>query len=207
LELFSNEIITVLSYLLPGFITAWIYYGLTAFSKPSQFERIVQALIYTVAIQVLVISVRWFFLIMNTNLLFIGTWTKNSTLICSFLLAIFLGLFVARYSNNDKIHNLLRKLSFTKQTSYPSEWYGTFSQNKTYVVLHLKDQRRIYGWPEEWPNEPEVGYFSISEAEWLEDSKRIPLQDVSNILIPASEVLFVEFMVFNNNDKSNLAKE
>jgi hypothetical protein len=118
------------------------------------------------------------------------------------VLAIILGLFVARYANNDKIHKLLRKLSFTKETSYPSVWFGAFSQNETYVVLHLKDLRRIYGWPEEWPNEPNVGYFSISEAEWLEDSKRIPLQEVSIILIPANEVLFVEFMYLKNNDKS-----
>lgn len=207
MELLSNEIITLLSYLLPGFITAWVYHGLTAFTRPSKFERIVQALIYTVVIQVFTITVRWLFLIVNNHVFFIGKWTNNSTLICSFVLAIVLGLYVARFANNDKIHKILRKLSFTKQTSYPSGWYGAFSQNKTYVVLNLKDQRRIYGWPEEWPSEPQVGHFSITEAEWLENSKRIPLHEVSIILIPANEVLFVEFMYLKNNDKSKYVKE
>jgi hypothetical protein len=50
--------------------------------------------------------------------------------------------------------------------------------------LHLNDERRIYGWPEEWPSDPRAGYFSIAEAEWIEAvddeegkgcNKRIPL--------------------------------
>ncbi len=206
MELLSTEIISLLSYLLPGFITAWIYHGLTAFTKPSQFERIVQALIYTVIIQAFTIAVRWIFLIVKAHVLFIGKWNNNTTLICSLLLAIILGLYVARFANNDKVHKILRNLSFTKQTSYPSEWYGAFSQNETYVTLYLNDERRIYGWPEEWPSEPHVGHFSITEAEWLVDKERIPLQDGSKIIIPASEVLFVEFM-FKNDDIAILVKE
>lgn len=69
-----------------------------------------------------------------------------------------------------------------------------FSQQKTYVVLHLTGERRLYGWPEEWPSDPNVGYFSMAESEWLTDSGSIPLEGVENVLIPAQEVTFVEFM-------------
>jgi len=140
MNLVSHEIIVVFSYLLPGFIAAWVYYGLTAYPKPSQFERIVQALIFTIIIQVLVNALRWFFVSFNFT-----KWTENSALSISLIIAILIGLFFSRFANNDKIHSPLRKMSFTKQTSFPSEWFGAFSQNKTYVVLHLKDQRRLYG--------------------------------------------------------------
>lgn len=147
--LLSNEIISLLSYLLPGFISAWVYYGLTAYPKPSQFERIVQALIFSVIVQIIVNGTQCLFSVANRYVVNIGYWTKSWTLTSSIIFAFMIGLLFARFANNDRIHSILRKWSFTAQTSYPSEWFGVFSQNKTYVVLHLKDGRRLYGWPEE----------------------------------------------------------
>lgn len=39
----SKDVISLLQYLAPGFVLAWVYYGLTSQIKQSQFERIVQA--------------------------------------------------------------------------------------------------------------------------------------------------------------------
>lgn len=203
MEVISKEIIDILSYLLPGFISAWVFYGLTAYPKPSQFERVVQALIFTIFVQVQVIILHWLFLIFGRHVYSFGYWSENASLTLSILIAILTGLIFSRFANNDKIHSYLRKLSFTKQTSYSSEWFGVFSQNKTYVVLHLKGERRLYGWPEEWLSQPNNGHFSIAEAEWLNDSERIPLRGVKNILIPADEVIFVEFM---ETESSNLTQ-
>jgi len=61
----------------------------------------------------------------------------------------------------------------------------------------------VYGWPEEWPSQPDIGHFSISEAEWLDKKKRIPLKGVTTILIPADEVALVEFMALENSNFSN----
>ncbi len=47
MELASKELVGIISYLLPGFLAAWIFYGLTAHPKPQPFERVVQALIFT----------------------------------------------------------------------------------------------------------------------------------------------------------------
>jgi len=43
----SAEVIALLQYLAPGFLVTWVYFGLTSHEKPSQFDRTVQALIYT----------------------------------------------------------------------------------------------------------------------------------------------------------------
>lgn len=203
MDLLSNEIISLLSYLLPGFIAAWVYYGLTAYPIPSQFERIVQALIFTVIVQVGVNIVEWLSSIFGRHVFSFGQWTKNSALSCSIILAFLIGLIFARFANNDTIHSYLRNRSFTKETSHPSEWFGVFSQNKTYVVLHLKDGRRLYGWPEEWPSQPKIGHFSLTETEWLDKEKRIPLIGVTHILIPADEVVFVEFMALETKKNIN----
>jgi len=47
----SQQVIALLQYLLPGFLAAWIFYGLTSYAKPSNFERVIQALIFTLFIQ------------------------------------------------------------------------------------------------------------------------------------------------------------
>jgi len=88
----------------------------------------------------------------------------------------------------------VRKLGITKETSYPSEWFGVFSKNVTYVVLHLEDERWIYGWPIEWPSEPGKGHFSLVQASWLTGTEQLELDGVKSILVQAEDVKMVEFM-------------
>lgn len=196
MEWASHEVVSILTFLLPGFVAAWVFFALTAYPKPSEFERVVQALIFTVLSQGVVSAVR----------LLIG-WARGDAstqlklgddrqLVAALGVAIVLGLLFSRWSNNDAMHLLLRRWGFTKQTSFPSEWFGAFNQHPAYVVLHLTGERRLYGWPEEWPSDPTRGHFKLVEAEWLDDGKRIPLAGVSGILVPVSEVSFVEFMGF-----------
>ncbi|WP_238580005.1 DUF6338 family protein, partial [Treponema endosymbiont of Eucomonympha sp.] len=150
----------------------------------SEFEAVVFALIYTVIINALVKSLPF-----------------NEAL-CSVVFAMILGFLWAFLYNNDIIHTLLRLLRITKKTSYPSEWYGTFSATETYIVLELKDERRIMGYPLEWPNNPQQGHFVLENAEWLIDkdgkSATIPLPTVSKILIDAANVEMVEFIKFDD---------
>ncbi|MDR2344298.1 MAG: hypothetical protein LBD86_07195, partial [Spirochaetaceae bacterium] len=83
------------------------------------------------------------------------------------IIALIIGLAWSYLYNNDRIHKLLRKFKITNQTSYPSEWYGTFTETKSYIILDLKDERRIMGWPTEWSNSPQQGHFILEDAKWL----------------------------------------
>lgn len=65
---------------------------------------------------------------------------------------------------------------------------------KRYVYLHLTSGRRLYGWPEEWPDEPGKGHFRLAQAEWiLDDNERVALDATESVLVPASDVELVEF--------------
>lgn len=44
-SLFNNAT-TLLTFLLPGFLSAWVFYGLTSHPKPPQFERTAEALVF-----------------------------------------------------------------------------------------------------------------------------------------------------------------
>lgn len=187
----SSEVIRVLVFLLPGFVAAAIFHSLTSHPKPGALDRIIQALIFTVIGQA---ATAGFFLYVSLTPER-AQWTKYYEFVSSVLVAIILGLVAAVVSNTDILHRLLRYFEVTKETSYPSEWYSSFARNDDcYVVLHLNGERRLYGWPEEWPSRPEEGHFRIAEGEWLVDDKRVPATGVSTILIPAGEVEMVEFM-------------
>ena len=190
----SDNFLAIVTFLLPGFLTAWIFYGLTSHPKPSQFERTVEALIFTFIVQILVISLHWLFGTQG-NTIVLRPYDSISGSVSSLLLAILFGIILAYFTNNDSFHKQLRKVGFTTRTSHPSEWYYVFSEKVTYVILHLKDGRRLYGWPKEWPVEPGQGQFYIMYPSWITDkAKQIDLPELDGILINTEDVQWVEFV-------------
>lgn len=190
----SKTIVDVLTFLLPGFVTAQLLYSLTPAPRPVPFERTVQALIFTVVIQAVVVGLQTSLIELGTRFGSLGIWSEQTRIGWSLIVAGFLGGFVAWVDNRDLLHASLRRLGITHQTSFSSEWYGALCQADGYIVLHLSGQRRLYGWPEEWPNVPDRGHFVITEAEWLVDEERHPLVGVGRILIRAHDVEMVELM-------------
>lgn len=198
----TSEAVSILIFLLPGFVAASVFYAFTSYPKPSEFERVVQALIFTIVVQAVIGVLHAVFLWAGGTAETVVTLTKTGEIITSVSVAIVLGLVVVRIVNNDTLHGLLRRLRFTQENSYPSEWYSAFSRHPdSYVVLHLKGERRLYGWPEEWPNRPDQGHFSISEGEWLVDEERRIVEGVSAIVVPASEVEMIEFLPVSSPDE------
>ena len=195
----SNEVVAVLTFLLPGFVAAAVFYSLTSHPKPSKFERVVQALIFTIVVEAVA---RSFFLVSGTFWTK-PLWTEDWAIVFSVLIAVAVALISVYVSNNDTLHGLLRRIGFTQETSHASEWYSAFSRNHDcYVVLHLTGARRLYGWPEEWPSNPDRGHFRIVEAEWLTEDGRTPLTGVTAIVVPATDVEMVEFLSIKPAEES-----
>lgn len=190
----SQELIAVLQFLLPGLFAAWVYYGLTSYSEPSEFERVVQALIFTLLVQAVAYPLQALLLWLG-QWYSISPWGKGSELALSVICGFIVGAIISYCANTDCFHKLLRKFSITNETSFPSEWFGAFQKHITYVVLHLSNGNRLYGWPKEWPSDPKEGHFLIEQASWLaENNEQTELTNVACILIPVSDVKFVEFM-------------
>jgi len=200
------EAISLLQFLLPGFLAAWVFYAFTSYRKPSEFERIVQALIFTLLVKAGLTCVRGM-LIFAGHRFTIGRWTSDVELLWSISIGFLLGILFSYLANTDHFHSLVRYLGITRETSFPSEWFGAFLKNVTYVVLQLKDERRIYGWPMNWPSTPNIGYFTLREASWLDGENQIPIKGVSSVLINSEDVRWVEFMEKtwekNNVDESS----
>lgn len=187
----SSEVVNVLAFLLPGFVAAVIYYSLTSHPKPSAFERVIQALIFTAIIQAVVALLPDSIPTAELDIGADAPWDP----VWPIAVAAAVALLVVVVVNYDLAHRPLRWLRLTRENAYSSEWDSSFVRNDgCYVVLHMKGQRRLYGWPDEWPNDPERGHFRITRAEWLTDEGPSPIEDVSGVLVPAAEVEMVEFV-------------
>jgi hypothetical protein len=199
----SKDVLALLTQLMPGFLSAWVVFGLTTYAKPSQFERIVQALIYSFIVSALVAATEPLLLLAG-QFVRLGTWDHSAEVIASAVLAIALGLLLSFFMTNDAFFRRARRLGLTSRTPFPSEWYGAFAARPPrYVVLHLEGGRRITGYPMEWPTEPISGHFKLTDAAWLDDqNKEIPLDTNDSILIAAKQVEMVEFLK-NISERTN----
>ena len=187
----TNEVVSVLVFLLPGLVASAIFYSLTSHPKPNEFGQVVQALMFTILSQ----AVAW-----AAHLCIGLVWSSFTApegweLFLPVLAAAVIALIAAYCSNHDTVHQFLRLLRVTRERSYPSQWYSAFAENDDcYVVLHFQDGRRLYGWPREWPSQLGGGHFIVIEGEWLVEDERFPVKGVSAMLIPADDVKMVEFM-------------
>lgn len=203
----AADIVALLKYLLPGLLCAWVFYGLTAFQKPSQFERIVQALIFTLIVQALVSLYEKTILYLG-NFISVGPWDPDIELTISVCISIVLGVLFSYFTNNGKFHSLCRRLKITKENPYRSEWIHEFINRETHIILHLNDGRRICGWPDGWPPTSNTGHFSLSDAAWWyttekDEYKEQVLDKTEVILINSKDVLMVEFLQRNTERKKN----
>lgn len=195
----STDMIVVINYLLPGFITAWIFYGLTAHRKDSSFERVIQALIFTGFVQAIVYVIESGSLMIGSHFIVIGEWQQSISFVVSVLVAIFLGLIFSAFANTSYLHeHRWAQWIKTKKTSHPSEWYSAFKrEDPGYLKLVLKDKRILYGWNTEWPDHPDQGHFVIHNPEWVkDDGEREPISEASKIVMPVSNV---DMVLFTNN--------
>ena len=124
-------------------------YGLTSDPKPSQFERVIQALIFTFLVHALLPLVQATLQFLGERFWSLRPWDDVARDLAKLILALCLGGLLAFYTNTDALHQWLRAKGLTTRTSFPSEWFGVLYKTLTYVILHLNDDRRLYGWPKE----------------------------------------------------------
>lgn len=190
----SKDVVALLQYLAPGFLVAWVYFGLTSHVKPSQFERVVQALVFTVAVQAIVAIEQWAAGVVGAQVAVLGEWTATSSLVASLVTALLLGVGVSAIANTDGVHSLARRLKLSTRSGHPGEWFGAFYDCRRYVVLQLRDGTRIYGWPTRWPSESNTGHFFMTDVVRVVGGETQILPELDGILIAANDVSSVEFV-------------
>lgn len=194
----SSESLILIRQLLPGFVAAWVRFRLIPSSRRNDLDRVVEAMVLSGVIAILIAALRWTL-----------RWPCQWQWVClagpstyvefagSLLLALVLGLILAKLTRSDLLFAFLRNCGWTHESSEHSVRYERFTTPPfRFAVLHLKDGRRIKGFPSEGdhdPENPENGYILLKNAKWLGD------QDDSvaarhEMLVPWAEIQLIQFL-------------
>jgi hypothetical protein len=190
-----SDLIPILLFLLPGLVSTGVVNALVIRKPKDVFDKVVEALIFTMFNLALFVLTRWileqfpkvhfdrddFYSVGNISLI----------TACS----ITLGLVIAAEMNSEWLLQKLRNWGITRKTAKPSTWIETFAQSERFVVVHLTDGRRAYGWPTFYSDTPKERAIYLESATWLDDENQ-PTNDppISILLDKESGIKLVEFV-------------
>ena len=187
------EALPVLQAVMPGFVVTFIFYWLSDAPKPGQFERVIQALMSTVVIQVIVDVIRSLSLLVG-QYHSLGPWTDNVTVGFKITIAVGSGLLLAKWANSDAIYSVCRDLKLTSRSA-DGEWrFAHRTQKDRGVTLQLKDGRRLAGYPRAWPTDPGTGHYLIIQPTWIVGGSYEPADRITSMLISVADVAWTEFL-------------
>jgi uncharacterized protein DUF6338 len=204
-ELLDSQALSTLLALLPGLLAASIVDSLTVKQERGIVERIVQALLLT-----FISYVVWSIVLVSVakvqEQLGLTTWAPTQTrdLMGLAASAVFVGIAITYLVNSGRLHSILshRWIRLTKRSSRPSEWYEAFWLYEMYTVIHLKDGRRLYGFPRLYPEQSARGHLLLEDAIWLDGTDETT--PPTKVLLSTDEVRFVEFVPYKKEENTDV---
>ncbi|MEN6487462.1 MAG: DUF6338 family protein [Smithella sp.] len=170
------EALNILLLLIPGFLSGQIFYSLFKLGEVPVYRRVLDALLYSFVIYSLIsIFLPWEPLaqVRSTGGALSFSFSANTKLMVSaLLLAACIPTIVGFLYYNDYIHSLLRKLKITTKTSRGNTWNDAFLTQDRFVIITLKDGRRIRGYPTMFSTDPAEGFIYLFNPAWVNDDKK-----------------------------------
>lgn len=189
----SEKIIPLLQQLLPGFFAMMTFYWFASAPKPTQFERVIQALVLTAIISLMIGLLEKLFYFLGHFVSF-GEWGAEHTTIYSIILATIMGCALAYASNRDIIFDKARRYKITKKASADDFIHILRQNSESKVIVNFKDDRRLCGAVKSYPNEISTGVIWIGNPRWMDDTKTYTNNQINSILINISDIKFIEFI-------------
>jgi Family of unknown function (DUF6338) len=172
------ETIAVLLILLPGFMCAGIVQGLCVRRDQSDFDKIVQALIYSFAIYV-IYSIIPVLPPIGLSVKTIGeakyysVETRPASLFLLAITTLILALLIAGLENNGLLFQPLRWLRITQRTGRSSIWNDVFNSLSGYVQVELQDGRNVLGWLKLYSDKSDEASLFLEDASWIDEEKNV----------------------------------
>ncbi len=203
----SLDTLAVLLILLPGFVTLFIERALAYQREPSPTILVARALLYSLlnyaAFTLTGLPLmKWAIQEDANGRAFLLLRSSALSAIVLLAIAAAMGMVVGWLKGHDLHMRLARKLGLTLRTSREGLWldlfqdhYGTRATDPPFVVVTLRDGRRVNGWPLYFSDEYNAGpVLFLSKAKWLADDASEPTAIPNpGILIKGSEIEFVQF--------------
>lgn len=188
---YADGVLQLAAYLLPGLVAVMLFYALTAHRQPRLFNQVIYAVVFATVVNGLFAFIDGWILDRLRAFAFTPEMLSYSLLFMRVVAGCAMGILWVGIINLDLLHKIARFGRLTKRTGYPSVFYQGLYDHKKYVVLHLKDGRRITGLTELFPSFGE-GYIGLVEYKWLDDDTNKNQEAGYLIMIDMDDVKMIE---------------
>lgn len=207
----TAETLSILFLLMPGFLASRVLDIAITRKADSAAGRLIEALIFSF----LIYAVAQFFFdwtplvtadVANgqTNYKFTG----NHGLVAFVIAAsVVVPAITGAFIHHDWHTSFFRALRITDKTSRSSVWQDVYTSQKRHVVVHLRDGRRVYGWPMYVSHDPKDSYIYLFQPAWLTTDGTYIETGTHGILICNDTIRMIEFMKRSNEELRKSAKE
>ena len=194
------EAITVLVILLPGFFAARIEQRLAVNPEQKEFDKTVEALIYSFFIYLVFTAITHSFPV-SVTIAKEGTATKYSVdesplrIGLLALIAVVLPTLVSFAANNDLFGRFFRMIRATRRTWRSSIWSDVFHAYTGIVQVELVDGRSVMGWLKYYSDRPEDASVFLERASWVSaEGKPVAIEGPGILLTAQSGIRSIMFL-------------
>ena len=197
----KTEALGILLLLIPGFVCAFLVQLLAVRAKQTEFEKIVEALLFSSVLYLCIgpffdntLPVRWLAHKAGESTSF--TFEFNAKYLA--LLAVgaaILSLVYGTILNRDLLHRLLRKVKLTERTSRVSVWNDALQDIQSrYLLVELGDQRTVVGFLRYYSDDVEQASIFLQDAAWLSaDGAQTPIDGPGILLTKEAGIVSISF--------------
>ena len=190
--------------LVPGFFTLWIQESLGEKKERTQIDKILIIFLYDIFVFSIYLSVLKLFpglspFILNIkgeNIDIIGVTFLNVVIIL--VISFTLGIIFALFNVYGWHYKLLRKWKVTYETGRISVWNDVlYELIDYYVIIHLEDDVRIFGWLSDFSIDPGRKYLFIKDAKYLSfdpDEDDVEIKGKGILITNESKMKYIEFL-------------
>lgn len=169
------EALNILLLLLPGLMSGQIFYSFFQTGEVAVPKRLLDALLFSFVTYLLVSAfIPWEPLaqvrLTSGRLEYVVT-ENNKIIWLSFAIILLIPVIVGLLYHSDIIHTALRKCKITTKTSRKNTWNDAFLTQDRYVIVSLKDGRRVRGYPTMFSTDPQEGFVYLYNPAWVNDNK------------------------------------
>ena len=205
------ETLSVLMFLIPGFMVTLIRDGLVFSGKRDKAVVLVEALIWSFLIYMVLSG---FFSVQPVHLVETKSGEKTSygiiysggAIWLIFATSLAFAALSAWIINNDRLTRVFRFLKITTRSSRGSIWLDVFAVQKRYVIVHLVDGRRVFGWVMNYSNTAKDACIYLYDFAWINDDSNAYIKTDSHGLLFFRKDS-IDFIEFTNLDKDRAQEE
>lgn len=175
--------------LFPGFLTLAVRNGLVATREKTGVDKVVEAIAFSLVDYGVYLLISCSlglslieFQIQKEAVQLTGLNIESIILILA--IATLIGVLFATLLERGWLYTILRKLKITYLTGRITVWNDVFSAHRgIWVLVHLKDGRKIVGWPKYYSEVSTRRELFLAEAAWMTDDAKFVEVEGEGILI------------------------